>query len=596
MNKDSTMISKEKKTENDTKKELSKLIKYINPFISSIIFAVICSTIAAIMLIKGATEISDLVDIIKDIILGESTLANLKKVSIKIIIIYSVYFLFSATQGTVMAFIQQKIICKLREDLESKRQKLCLGTIIKLNTGDTLSIIINDVSKFSLSFNTVAIELFPAIVLFAGTIFAMVSRSMILTISVVVSAVLGFVLIGFIMSKSQKYYTKQQKILGDINGQIEEVYNGEIVVKAFGREKKVIQDFNKINDKMRSINYKTFCFQAFLMPIMTLINNLGYISVCIIGAILITKNSISFGVIASFLMYLNIFQEPIAKIGSTSQNLQMMISSSKRIFDFLELEEMPADASSSNYIEKVNGDVKFNNVCFGYEPKKRMIITDFNLHVKSGQNIAIVGQTGAGKTTLINLLLRFFDINSGEILIDDIPLNNISRHNVRDLFSSVPQDAWIFNGTLRENLTLSLSKISDEKLDEVCKAVGIYHYISTLPNGYDTIISEKNGLSLGQKQQLSIARAMLADKNMVILDEATSSVDVLLEKQIKEAMDQLIKGKTAFIIAHRLSTIKNADKIIVMKNGNVVESGTHQELIESNGVYAEMLNSQWDNS
>lgn len=579
----------------DIKASVSKLFNYIRPFLPQIIIAILCASIDSVMLIKGATEVSDLVDVIKDMILGKASFDKLKKISFKIIAMFSVFLVFSVIQGMLASFIQKKIICRLREDLELKRQKLPYGTIARLNTGNTLSIITNDVSKFSISFNAVAIELLPAVILFSGTMFTMFTKSVILTLSVLVSAVIGFCLIGVIMFKSQKYYVCQQEILGDINGHIEEIFSGEIVVKAFGREKSEIEKFDVLNDKMRSMNYKTFCFQALLMPIMTLINNLGYIAVCIIGAILISDKAITFGIMASFLMYLNLFQGPIGTIGSTSQNIQTILSSSKRIFDFLDIEEAPPEKNKAlTCINNIDGYVSFDRLFFGYEPDEKIVINDFSLEIKCGQKVAIVGQTGAGKTTLINLLLRFYNINSGDIQIDGIPINDFSMQSLRDLFSIVPQDTWIFNGTIRENLVLSLNGITDDKLDEVCEAVGIYRYITMLPNGYDTVISEKDGLSAGQKQQISIARAMLADKKMIILDEATSSVDVLLEKQIQTSMDKLIKDKTAFIIAHRLSTIKNADVIIVMKDGNIAEIGNHSELLEYSGVYAEMLRSQWD--
>lgn len=576
-------------------KTLRRLVSYARPHLFLMMIAIVSASLAALIMISGATKVTDIVDLIKEGITDKPDMSAIKTASAEIIIMFVLYMLFSSIQGIIMSVINQRLICDMRGELEAKRKKMSFGSVSSLNTGEVLSVITNDVSRLSTAFSAIAIEFVPAVVLFAGTVIVMFSKNVILTVSVMISAAAGFLLVGVIMSRSQRYYVKQQEVIGSINGDIEEVFSGMTVVKSFCGEEYEQEKLDRLNEKMRKVNFKAFCYQALMMPIMMLVNNLGYIAVCVVGAILITKGSITFGLITSFMMYLSYFQEPMFKIGSSMQQLQIAAAASERIFSFLDSEEMETDTAAISIPDNVRGDVCFRNVWFGYEPEKRMIIKDFSLEVRSGQKVAIVGHTGAGKTTLINFLLRFYDINSGTITIDGVSIYDIPREKLRDMFAVVPQDSWVFNGTIRENIALSINNASDEQLDKVCKAVGLDYFISMLPDGYDTVIDEKTGLSQGQKQQLSIARAMLADRSMIILDEATSSVDVLLEKRIQESMDKLTINKTAFIIAHRLSTIENADVIIVMKDGNAAECGTHTELLKKGGVYAEFYRSRIDN-
>ncbi len=570
-----------------------KLVKYSKKYLPMMGIAVTMACIASFMMIWGATKVSDVVDLIRDSIVGEASLSEIKRITCKILIIYAVYLVLASAQGILLSSLKQKLICQLRNDIEKKRQVLSMAKLSSLDTGNILSIITNDVSKLSQSFSSIVVELIPAIVLLLGTFIMMLIKNVVLTLSVIASAVIGFIFLALVMSKSQKYFVKQQETLGKINDHVEESFSGMIVVKTFNGKQMDRERFDELNEEMRKVNFKTFCFNALMIPITTLVNNLGYISICVVGAMLIAKGKISYGLIASFMLYLSSFQDPISKIGSSTEQVQNVLATSDRIFEFLEIEEMPSEADKTTKLDNIEGNVEFKNVQFGYEPEKRMIIKDFSLDVKSGQKVAIVGQTGAGKTTLINLLLRFYEINSGSIMIDGIPVSEVSREELRNQFAIVPQDTLIFNGTIRENLVLSTQNVSDERLDEVCQAVGISHLISMMPDGYDSIINENSGLSQGQKQQISIARAMIADKKMLILDEATSSVDVILEQKIQQSMDELSVGRTSFIIAHRLSTIVNADVIIVMKDGNVVESGTHDELLRRGKVYAEMYYSQW---
>lgn len=588
-----TENSNEEKSNKFNFSVIKKLLKYTRSYFWMIGLAVLFSSIASLLMIIGADKVSDVVDKISDSIAGEANLTEIKNLVLMITFMYFIYMLFSNAQGIVMAMVNQKMVFRLRNDLEAKRRKLSMTKLGSLNTGDTLSVMTNDVARLSMAFGNLAIQLIPAIVLITGTLIVMISKNILLTLTLILSSIIGFVFFGNIMSKSQKLYRKQQSILGEMNGHIEEVYSGEVIVKAFGCEQIEEDKFDEINGRMRRVNYKTFCFQALMMPISTLMNNLGYISVCVIGAMLIAKGSITFGLIASFMMYLNYFQTPISQIGSSVQQLMTMVASSERVFAFFEQDEMPQEDNPQTKFENAEGNVEFRNIMFGYNPEEKMVIHDLSLTVKKGQKIAIVGHTGAGKTTLINLLLRFYELNAGEILIDEKSISDIPKENLRDQFSIVPQDTWIFSGTIRDNITLSKDDISDEELDKICRIVGLDYYISMLPDGYDTLIDEKSGLSHGQKQQFSIARAMLSNKKMLILDEATSSIDVLLEQKLQKSMDRLVKGRTSFIIAHRLSTIKNADVIIVMEDGNVVESGRHDELLNKGGTYSELYYSQF---
>ena len=583
-------IPKEKKIEKDT--TFSRLLVYVKPYAGLIAVSVILASLSALLSIAAARWISKIVDKVQEGIFEEMDMKMIKYLAIVLIGMYILSMLCKIIQGVIMNYIDKKLITKLRNDLDNKRSKMSLDSINKLNIGDTLSIITNDTSILSSSFKMIATELIPAAVLFIGAVLMMIKTNLIMTLAVIISAILGMVFVVLIMSRSQKYFDEQQRLMGEIDGYVEEVFSGMNIVKAYNGEERVKSKFNKINRKMQKTDFKANCFISLMMPVITLSNNFGYIAVCVCGGLLIMKGSITFGVIVAFMMYFTYFQEPMNQISSGMQMIQRIEASGKRIFSFLDSEEMP-ESDAKTPVKNISGNVEFRNVRFGYDPSERMIINDFSLKVNAGQKVAIVGHTGAGKTTLINLLLRFYDVNDGSILIDGIPTDRMSKKELRDLFAVVPQETWIFQGTIRENLLMSKETNDEKKLDEVCRAAGLHHFIETLSNGYDTIISEKEGVSSGQKQQLAIARAMMADKKMLILDEATSSVDVYLEKKIPEAMDRLIEGRTSFIIAHRLSTIKNADIIIVMENGDIVECGRHDELLEKHGAYHELYYSQF---
>lgn len=506
---------------------------------------------------------------------------------------YAAGAILSALQGWIMATITQKVSRRLRQDISIKINRLPMRYYHHNSTGDVLSRVTNDVDTIGTSLNMSIGTLVSAVTLFLGSLFMMFITNVTLTITGIIATAIGFVLMMVIMGRSQKYFSRQQKHLGALNGHIEEIYSGHTVVKAYNGEEKALQEFSNLNEKLRISGFKAQALSGLMMPIMTFIGNFGYVAVCVVGAVLALNGNISFGVIVSFIMYIRLFTQPLAQIAQATQSMQSAGAASARVFEFLDAEEMEDESEKKSYLTKVEGNVSFSHVKFGYEPD-RTIIKDFSAEVKAGQKIAIVGPTGAGKTTLVNLLMRFYEINGGEIRIDGIPTSKMKREEVHSQFCMVLQDTWLFEGTVRENLIYCSENKSDEKMRDACKAVGLDHFICTLPNGYDTVLDDQVSLSQGQKQQLTIARAMIADKPILILDEATSSIDTRTEKKIQSAMDELMKGRTSFVIAHRLSTIKNSDLILVLKDGDIIESGTHQDLMEQNGFYAELYNSQFE--
>ena len=427
-----------------------------------------------------------------------------------------------------------------------------------------------------------------------GSLIMMLTTNVILTVTAVLASLIGFVLMFVIMGHSQGYFTRQQKHLGELNGHIEEIYAGHTVVKAYNGEKAAKDTFVKMNENLRDSGFRAQALSGLMMPIMTFIGNFGYVAVCVAGAMLVMNGRISFGVIVAFMMYVRYFTQPMSQLAQAAQAMQSAAAAGERIFEFLGAEEMPDESGKTKKLGKAQGYVEFRHVRFGYEDSDHVIIKDFSAEAKPGQKIAIVGPTGAGKTTIVNLLMRFHEIQAGEIRIDGVPTGELTRENVHDQFCMVLQDTWLFEGTVRENLVYCMQNVSDETMQNACRAVGLDHFIRTLPHGYDTILNDQVNLSQGQKQQLTIARAMIADKPMLILDEATSSVDTRTELVIQNAMDELMKNRTSFVIAHRLSTIKNADLILVLKDGDIIESGTHEELLAKGGFYAELYNSQFE--
>lgn len=515
------------------------------------------------------------------------------QIAVFLIILYVLSYLLSASQGLIMAEVTQRVSRRMRGDISRKINRLPMLYYSRTSTGDVLSRVTNDVDTIGQSLNQSIGQLLTAAVLLAGSLFMMFKTNWILSLTAIGASLLGFFFMFAVMSKSQKYFARQQQHLGEINGHVEEIYTGHTVVKAYNGEEKSQHAFDRMNQALRDSSFRAQCLSGLMMPMMNFIGNFGYVAVCIVGGMLALDGKIGFGVIVAFMLYVRYFTQPLSQIGQAMQSLQSAAAAGERVFEFLDAEEMENESQKPALPESPQGAVEFSHVRFGYEGTDKAVIHDFSLHVRPGQKIAIVGPTGAGKTTLVNLLMRFYEIQGGSIRIDGVPTDAVTRESVHSRFCMVLQDTWLFEGTLRENLVYCTENVSDEALKKACKAVGLYHFIKTLPDGFDTYLNDKVSLSQGQKQQLTIARAMLANKPMLILDEATSSVDTRTELKIQQAMDKLMENRTSFVIAHRLSTIRNADLILVLKDGDVIESGTHGELMEQDGFYADLYNSQF---
>lgn len=581
-----------KKDKNES--SLIKLVHYCRRYLPMMIIALIGAGIGTALTLFGPDKLSEMTDLMTEGLFGEIDIEAISSIGMTLIIIYGISFVLSLSQGLIMANITQKVSKNLRTDLSKKINKLPMSYYNKTTTGDILSRVTNDVDTIGQTLNQSVGTLVTAICLFLGSLIMMLKTNVLLTITAILATVIGFVLVGFIMKKSQKYFLKQQEGLGKINGHIEEVYTGHTIVKAYNAEKQMGDIFESMNQELKQNGFKAQLLAGLMMPLMTFIGNLGYVAVCIVGAVLAMNDVISFGVIVAFIMYVRYFTQPLAQMAQAAQSLQSATAASHRVFEFLEAKEMEDESHKIKRLETVQGNVEFKNVTFTYEGTTHPVIKNFSTKVKPGQKIAIVGPTGAGKTTLVNLLMRFNEINGGAIYIDGTPINQLTRENIHDLFCMVLQDTWLFEGSVKENLVYNQAHITDEQIEEACKAVGLHHFIQTLHHGYDTILDDKLNLSAGQKQQLTIARAMLKNSPMLILDEATSSVDTRTELIIQQAMDQLMEGRTSFVIAHRLSTIKNADVILVLKDGDILESGNHESLLAKQGFYAELYNSQFE--
>lgn len=509
---------------------------------------------------------------------------------------YGLSYLFSATQGWIMAGITQRVSQSLRRDISRKINRLPMSYFNHTTTGDILSRVTNDIDLIGQSLNQSISSLLTALILLVGSLVMMLITNLWMTLTAVLASLLGFALMFAIMGRSQKYFERQQRHLGVLNGHIEEMYTGHTVVKAYNGERISQERFDEMNSKLQDSGFRAQTLAGMMMPVMTFVGNFGYVAVCVVGGAMALNDMIGFGVIVAFMMYVRYFTQPLSQIAQASQALQSAAAAGERVFEFLEAEEMPSEEGKISELDDCKGAVTFDHVRFGYDDTDKIVIHDFSAQAKPGQKIAIVGPTGAGKTTMVNLLMRFYDIQSGEICIDGTPTNQMTREAVRREFCMVLQDTWLFEGTLRENLIYCTENVSDDQMVAACKAVGLDHFIRTLPKGYDTVLNDQVSLSQGQKQQVTIARAMIADKPMLILDEATSSVDTRTELQIQQAMDKLMENRTSFVIAHRLSTIRDADLILVMNHGDIVESGTHEALLEKGGFYADLYNSQFDQS
>ncbi len=584
---------------------MKKLVHFCRHYIPAIIVALVLGAIGTVCQIVGPDKLKDMTnEIAKGLpalvngkpVLGAIDMDAVTHIAWLLVALYVGYAVLCYVQSWMMANVTQRTAQELREAISVKINKLPLKYFDKVSYGDVLSRITNDVDAIGQTLGQSVGSLITSVTLFVGALIMMFYNNVIMTVCAIASSLVGLLIMGAIMKVSQKYFSRQQIALGDVNGHVEEMYAGHTVVKAYCGEADSIRAFEKYNGDLYDSGWKSQFLSGLMMPLMNFVGNFGYVVVCVVGAVLAMDGKIEFGVIVAFMMYIRLFTQPLSQFAQAFQNLQRCAAASERVFSFLEEPEM-ADESDKQTLLGVNGkpvrgDVEFSHVKFGYDPSKT-IINDFSASVKSGQKVAIVGPTGAGKTTMVNLLMRFYEISGGSIAIDGVDTKSVPRWNVHDQFSMVLQDTWVFHGTVRENIAYSKPGVTDKQIEDACKAVGLHHYIMSLPNGYDTVLDDKATLSQGQKQLLTIARAMVEDAPILILDEATSSVDTRTEELIQKAMDALTVDRTSFVIAHRLSTIRDADMILVMNHGDIVESGTHEELLAKGGFYADIYNSQF---
>ncbi len=637
---------------NDFRGAMKKLVHYLNKFHTLIIIAFVLSAVSSILSIIAPDHLSNLTDIISDGLtpnISETTINEImssdtisfedkqefmsimsgisedsssseifaaidtmpesvqeivepkmdftaiKNIALFLAIIYIASAIFSFFGHYIMATVSNNFAKDLRSKIITKINKLPLRYFDRNSTGDILSRITNDVDTVAQTMSQSIGSLVGAITLLIGSVIMMFVTNWIMAICAIVSSLLGFSIMAIILKKSQKYFIQRQVELGNMNGHIEEIYSGHNVVKVYNGKKQADEKFDTLNEKVFDAIRKSQFLSGLMQPIMAFIGNFSYVVVCVVGALLAMNGYITFGVIVAFIVYVRLFTNPLSQIAQAMTSLQSAAAASERIFEFIEAEEMSDESALTKHLDrdKVKGNITFDHVKFGYD-SDRMIIKDFSAKVKPGEKIAIVGPTGAGKTTMVNLLMKFYEINSGDIKIDGVSINELTRENVHDLFTMVLQDTWVFNGTVRENIVYNRENVSDYELKQVCKVVGVDHFIKSLPNSYDTIIEDNDSISSGQKQLMTIARGMLDNAPFLILDEATSNVDTRTEELVQKAMDKLMEGRTSFIIAHRLSTIKNADLILVMNEGNIIEQGSHDELMKQNGFYASLYNSQFE--
>ena len=541
------------------------------------------------------SKIDEMPESIQSIVKPSMDIQKITNITIFLVALYFISSLFTYIQAICMTNVSNKFARNLRSRISKKINKLPLKYFDKTQVGDTLSRVTNDVDTVAQTMNQSLASMVSSITLLVGTIIMMFVTNWIMALTAIASSIIGFVGMAIVLSKSQKYFIQKQEQLGNLNGHIEEIYSGLNVVKAYNGKYDADKKFDKFNELVSESNRKSQFLSGLMMPMMNFIGNFSYVAVCVVGALLAMNGNITFGVIIAFITYARMFLSPLSQIAQGLSSLQSTAASSERVFEFIDEEEMNKEIKTKQLKNKnAKGNIEFQNVVFKYDGNETPTIKGFSASAAPGQKIAIVGPTGAGKTTMVNLLMKFYEITSGEILIDGISTKELSRENIHDLFTMVLQDTWLFDGTIKENIVYNRKNISDEVVKEVCKEVGLHHFIKTLPNGYDSPISNNDSVSAGQRQLLTIARGMLEDSSFLILDEATSNVDTRTEELVQSAMDKLTKGKTSFIIAHRLSTIKNADLILVMKDGNIIEQGNHEKLMNENGFYADLYNSQFE--
>ena len=589
-----------KKKENKQKekvsfKSLGKMFAYCKPYIPAIIISIICAVVGAVTTILGPEKIGELTTLIQKGIVVGVEMGEFVKVGIYLICLFAAGAVFSYLQQFIMSIVTQKSSKKLRTDISKKINKLPLSYFDKTTKGDVLSRVTNDVDTISQTLGSSIANLVSAMVLFVGVTFKMFQTNWILALVTIGSSLFGFIFMGVILRTSQKYFKRNQKYLGQMNGHIEEVYTNYNIVKSYNGTDNEKERYSNVNGKLYKNGWKAQFLSGMMGPVMHFVGNLSYLLIFIVGVAIILSGSsmVTLGTLSSFVIYSKLFTQPLNTLAQSMQSLQQASAASDRVFEMLEEKELEDESQKTVKLENVKGDVEFKNVKFSYDEGKE-IITGFSAKLSSGQKVAIVGPTGAGKTTIVNLLMRFYEVDDGDIFIDGVSIKDMKREDVHDLFDMILQDTWLFSGTLRENLVYNKEGVCDEELDKVCKAVGLTHFISTLEKGYDTVLTDVSSLSEGQKQQLTIARAMIKNSPLLILDEATSNVDTRTELVIQKAMDKLTENRTSFVIAHRLSTIKNADVILVLKDGDIIEQGNHESLLAKNGFYAELYNSQFE--
>ena len=578
----------------DLKLAVKKLIKYLKKLMPLIIIALVLAILSSVFSIIGPNKLSDLTDEIAKGIMTGIDFEAITSIAVFLLTIYLISALFNYIQGFIMATVANNFAKSLRTQISQKINKLPLRYFDTHSFGDILSRVTNDVDTIGMTLHQSLGTLVSAITLFIGSIIMMFYTNWILAITGIVSSLLGFIFMFIILAKSQKYFNARQVELGNLNGHIEEIYSNHNVVRVYNGMDEASEKFDDLNNRVFVCNKKSQFLSGLMQPIMNFIGNFSYVAVCIVGALLVMNDAISFGVIVAFMVYVRLFTNPLSQIAQGMTNLQTTAAASERVFEFLEEPEMEEETNITKHLDanNVQGNIVFNHIKFSYDGKKT-IIKDFSCDVHKGEKIAIVGPTGAGKTTMVNLLMKFYNITDGDIRIDGVSTKELSRENVHDLFIMVLQDTWLFNGTIRDNIKYNKENVTDEQIMEACKTVGIDKFVKSLPGGLNYVLEDNDSISAGQKQLLTIARGMIKDAPFLILDEATSSVDTRTEELVQQAMDKLTEGRTSFIIAHRLSTIRNADLILVMNEGNIIEQGNHDELMKKNGFYAELYNSQF---
>ena len=579
----------------DLKGTLNDLSAYMHKSLGVVILALVLAALSAVLTIIGPDQVGKIATIMSDGLLSGIDLAAVARVGVLLAVIYGLSALFGFIQHYIMASVTLRMSYRMRAELSEKINRVPQKYFNFHAQGDILSRITNDVSTLQQGLTNSLPTIISAATQFLGCLIMMFVTEWRLALAALGITLVGLLLVVLIMSRSQKYFTARQESLGKLNGYVEEMYSGHEVVRISRAGGPVGKTFDVLNDAVYNANWRSQFLSGVMQPLMNVIGNLSFVAVCVLGSILAIQNIIDIGVIVSFILYVRLFTSPLTQIAQGMTNLQTASASAHRIFDFLGSEEMPDESEKPELPRPVRGEVDFEHVRFSYpDSPDKIIIKDFSAHVAPGQKVAIVGPTGAGKTTMVNLLMRFYEIADGCIKIDGVPSQDIRREDVHKLFGMVLQDTWLFEGTVRENLVYNLPDVTDEQLNRVCRACGLDKFVRSLPDGFDTVLSESTSISAGQKQLLTIARAMLQNAPMLILDEATSSVDTRTELLIQRAMDKLTENRTSFVIAHRLSTIKNADLILVMKDGDVIESGTHETLMQQNGFYAALYNSQFD--